>query len=248
MRNVQMWKVVIWIAALAIACPALWLPNFWPTFLIPAAVFLVLQLLAIGSWRQKETLFKVTDYVYYLLIGTVIALGSRFILQAEQVEALDEILETKSMQHRLKQIDAELPRLQSDLEVSRRSEAAKDPQFVADCQREQLAIRLRLRGRTESEQRELLRFDPCESYFALMDKITVLPIRISSLQQEHIASSARLKELKFKDGSSTLETGATRSRDPRRLELEFLWAPMLLLVGVAIKLSKTTCSLWPLPR
>jgi hypothetical protein len=78
---------------LSIASPSLWLPNLWPSFVIPAFAAVTLQALALGNWQRKETLFKLTDYAYYLLIGGVAVLGSQLLLRADEAKQVDALVE-----------------------------------------------------------------------------------------------------------------------------------------------------------
>lgn len=246
MARLQLRTVAVSLIALAFASPAVWFPNFWPTFLVPAAVFLGLQMVALRQWSHKETLFKVTDYIYYLLIGGIVALGSHYLLQAEQVGALDAILETKSLQQRIRQIETDLPILRSDLHSAQRSAAATDPNFVAQCRTDQMLERRR--GQRDGDRLQAPLIDPCQGYFAVMDKVVLLPSRIASLEQELAISTSRLRELESTGNASTSEHSGSRAPKVWRLELEFRWVPMLLLIGIAIKLGKTTSSLCPLKR
>ena len=248
MDRVRRWDIGIRLVAVAITCPAFWFPNFWPAFLLPAIVFLLLQAIAIGHYDKKDTIFKWTDYVYYLLIGGVVALGSRYVLQLEHVRVLDRLLEIQVLQQQLKDVDSELPITRRALAGAKHSLETGESRMVNECAEDLFARRLGGLSNPPSK-REVIRIDdPCRGWLALTERVARLPLAIASLEKERAKVASKLQELESLE-KTTSEKPIPRLRgDPDRLQLEFVWLPMLLFFGIAIKLGKTTCSLWPSNR
>ena len=230
---------------LAFSSPSLWLPNLWLSFVVPGIVLGALQIVALGNWGRKETFFKFTDYIYYLLLGAVVAIGSTVVLRVDEARLVDAQVELRSLETAIASADQDLPRMRTEQEALQRNLKTADKDFVATCRAQQMLSRLKP---NDKRGVETPRIDLCFGYFALEGRALQLPSEIARLQDSRSKAQARLEELQRQYPSDATGVKVSAEAQNAQREFEVRWLTLLALLGAAIKLGKTTCSLCPLPR
>lgn len=230
---------------LLFAGPALWLPNLWPSFVLPGIALVTLQFVALGSWQAKDTFFKWTDYVYYLLLGAVVTIASAVMLRADEARRVDAQVEVRSLEASIAAAEQALPRLLAEQQELQAALQAADPDWVADCRVQQLPP---LRKPDERRDVPALRIDPCLGYIALEGRALRLPSEIARTQAERELQRARLDDLRRRQAAAASGAATSVQAQIDLREFEIRWLTLLALLGAAIKLGKTTCSLCPLRR
>jgi len=219
---------------------ALIYPVFWMVFIVPCLFFIPLQLFALSRWRHKEAVFKCTDYGYYLLIGAVVSLGSRYLDQREMITQYEKGAEASRLHGQVYWLDIELPRLRQKLTSAKIAAENLDPDFAAQCLKER-ASKIMQRLPIDAPPSPLTAY--CNGYyFPTLAETVELPTNIADLEQKRETYAQELTALQSNQSNGDLSSAARR---PHEQDLMFIWFPMLLLIGVTLKLGKTTCALFP---
>jgi hypothetical protein len=230
---------------LSIASPTLWLPSLWPSFVIPGIAAVALQTIALGAWKKKEFFFKIADYAYYLLIGGVAVLGSQLWLRAEEAKEVDAAVNIRNLENVVTSAHRTLPVLRAELESSLQRLASADRAFTTHCRTEQMLSQMR---KVDQEKRNVAVIDPCLGFFTLERRASLLPSEIDEVERERAEAQERLERLKSRHPTAAV----AKQPDPKatrvRAEVELRWVPLFILLGIAIKLGKTTCALFPPER
>ena len=187
-------------------------PLFWMVAVIPGATILLFQRIALSQWQHRRHFFNATDYVYYLLIGGAVVIGSQYVRGREDVSYLGTFLEKAALQARLATIEVHIRDLRVDQERRR--------VLAVEC----------VRGDAPLTTPGVL---ACVGAFAgnLWYRF-VLP----SQARERERIRAQLDKIDQTDAPG----GERKIRD---LTILFMWAPTLVLVGISMKLGKTTTNL-----
>lgn len=215
-------------------------PVFWMVFVVPCISLIAFQWVALSGWRHKEVLFKYTDYAYYLLIGTIVGLGSRYLDQRELIEQFEKGVEATNLERNLERLDAELSRLRDRLKSAKPTSDETNTLFAAMCIRER-ALKQDIAPRPQDSPGILS--GACDDYFSSLIEAAGLPDRIAAVEREHQTTRQQLTNIRVQERDDQSSSAATSLR---AYEVMFIWFPTLLLFGVTLKLGKTTNALFPI--
>jgi hypothetical protein len=208
-----------------------WKPHFWQLAVFPGISFLILQWLAFRR-RTSPRVFLWADYVYYALIGGAIVLGSQFLRNADLVSYLDGQLEAVTLTRQIANLDGEISLLKQS-----QATAPKPPdEEIERC----LAENMRLSARRPLKESSVREIDLCQGLFYSSQQAAMVPIKITNAENDRAVAVARLKVL----GSIAAPSTIARSIALDDLINQFIWYPMFVLIGISIKLGKTTAGLF----
>lgn len=229
-------KTIVWIGTLLAAGSLLLLSRAYESFAwifwVPGALLILVQIVATSSLEQKDKLFAVTDYVYYIGVGAVLGVGSHFLSGLDEAS---EYYQSKAYADAV----AELPLITSNLIVARqrkdesiRAVSLLDPELAQRCLGKQLSRQndtarpVSLGGRNVPEG--------CETTVAVMDALVLS----SKLVDDLAARKSKLERIIRRTESE----GGQVPLLPKDIVLLLLYQvfPAVLLCGVALKIGKTT--------
>jgi hypothetical protein len=217
-------------------------PRLWQVWVFPLVSFVVLQVIALKS-PHRATFFKLADYVHYGLIGSAVGVASLYVLNGGLVDRLSLLIERHVLTQERAGIDATTPALNASLSETR---AASKSQTEAAGQCGPDADYARYLNEAIGSQGKTISYAPASTrrcYDAYRTRLKLASLE-SELQQSinrRAAVEVRLKALdqELLPVNSATGDGATLSE----LQVRFLMIPTLILLGVSIKLGKTTHSL-----
>lgn len=243
-RNLRLAINSVLVATLVLVVFMSWkFPNFWQLFIVPWVSLSMFQTIALSKWKHKKFMFKCTDYIYYMLIGGVVAIGSQYLFKADTVTTFNTMLEIDRLKSRLEIIDMEIPRLREALKRAKIAYENIDEETFKSC----FAKSLRESQFPKDKKRPPfeMKIDFCQYILDLIADKHLLPRRIESLERERSHVSVRLelverKKVSLPHGGANLSAVGSRA-ELLNLSLELIWVPTILLVGITFKLGKTTC-------
>jgi hypothetical protein len=212
-------------------------PNYWPVSAFPLVTLVVFQGIALSGWSGTHRLFSITDYLYYALIGGVVGVGSIYVLNGGAAERLNLLLEHEALSRELAVIENNLPDLAKVLE-----QPAPIPPTAEEwtsCMDAQLQERLRTPSSSSAGSKlPTLRIDVCRGYFEALAQREARQRDYARLVARRDTIRHRLPglETEIADRSQVRLVGQTYDE----LLLQLLVVPTLILIGVTMKLGKTT--------
>ena len=223
----RVWQVLLVLTLGFVVTGYLTYPLYWPVYVCPALMFLPLQAFALSNYSWKERLFTYSDYVYYVIVGGVIGVGGLYVLQGDLVSQLNEKHERVSVKEHLSAIKTDLATSRARLREleSRRPK----PDALAEC------FRLYGQGKTRTNLPDPAR-ELCDQQISDHEEATRLQIDIPIMDGKRARVESRKAELE-----------AERRPKERNLEIQFIWAPTLLVAAITLKLGKTTATLMRRP-
>ena len=216
-------------------------PHFWWVVAVPSLLFLCLQFVAVNSWFPESTqkqVFIYTEYIYYILIVVVLGLGVRFLQLREDVAAYNASLNVQRDVERLKGINDAISTLKKELADAQG--IASDVNVLRLCQNEALAIQLPTAKGNIHAQGSVVKPDACRAFLDSGDKVAALPKEIETLEGQSGELSQKLQVRP----PGTLASGQSRKQSPKpNPQIDYMYSPMFLFLGVVLKLGKTTYTL-----
>ena len=225
---------------------ALWwrYPEFWPVSAIPFFTLLVFQTVALSGSPHVDKIFNATEWVYYAIIGGVVGVGSLYVLNGGAATRLNLLLEQESLQRERTTIELQLRGVTKAAEAA--APVASDD-FLKACIAAQVQERLQ-RPMSPGVSRGNIpvpRLDACQGYFEGLARwqsqrsdFTRLTERLSEINQRLPALQKALLE------NHAIPLVGQSYND---LRLQYLVIPTLVLVGVTMKLGKTTRAMTRIP-
>lgn len=196
-------------------------PHLWLVFVAPGLSLLFFQVLALCRWAGKSRLFVFTDYLYYGLIGAAVVLASAYLGQGEiisffrtQVEREQQKAELASARTRLRALQGNWPN----------GWGPPDQSTVDECIRPSVPMG----GPGLGGEEAVRKLGRCGAVLTILregEELYRLPDRIRHLE------------------SLEKEPVVPTPQPQRPLKVQFVWLPTVVLVGITLKLGKTTAAL-----
>jgi hypothetical protein len=218
-------------------------PHPWQVIAIPLLSLICFQVIAFRCASAK-VLFQLTDYIYYLVVGGVVGVGSLYVLNGAAVNRFNSLFELQSLTQELASIQHSIPSLTKSLEQM--GEPPANDEFLASCLTQDLQNRLRAQMQASNSRTAPLavtRLDLCRGYFQRQAQRASLQRELDHLVRRQHEIPGRVEELK--KGIEENSTPLTALPPFKELTLRFLFIPTLVLIGITMKLGKTTYLLQP---
>lgn len=237
-------KIISFAIAVLLITAAFLASTFWWVFALPLPVLLVCQMVALGAdLRTAERFFGFTDMAYYLIIGAVIGLGTRYLPELDRVIQEDAELT-------FAQAEAALPDAQEAARVASeaRGEATSSLESIphdvlGECFARQLTAQIQqsvdIDPQPERPGLMLPDYPPgCE-----------IPLSVADLAAR-TTGEAMVATNRVRDLNEIVERGPTPSvtssdffSADELAWLLFRLFPALVLCGVMLKVGKTSLSI-----
>jgi hypothetical protein len=218
--------------------------TFYWVFLAPIPVLIVCQFVALSrEVKSAERFFGFTDIAYYLIIGAVIGLGTRYLPELDRIFQEDAEITYSQAEIKIPEARSLAATARTESDKATRSLETIPPDVISECMARQMAETLAASVEIDP-QRE--RIGSLQSNFPAGCEIPLSILDLATRAAgEAIRTNQRVTEL-----NKVIERGPNpeiRSSDIiRSATLEWLLLrlfPALILCGVMLKIGKATLSI-----
>ena len=225
--------------------------NLSLVIILPAFTFLLFQFIALSNIEHKETIFKYTDYVYYALIGGILGVGSMYFLNNDMLELLKQDQSRQVTIALISEVESEIKYLVHTISAENEalSEAKKEFEGYISRMPIHLLKKCGFDSQTVPRQKDPYLLNGCEIYRYLESRVKDLYRRVDQFNDRKSHVTERLNELKIEENNLSKQIDKIKKEinmvSVFQVKVSLIWIPLFLLLGLALKIGKTTSSLCP---